>query len=293
MGSKRRLAFATMNALRIITGPNLVGILAFAALAVFFVIPLIFMVVVSFYQPDPMAFYKVDFVWENYAKFFSSFYYNVSLRSLWSSALSAAIVVAHAFPLVVFVSDLSRRVQMFWIILLLALMCLSEVIIGFAWLILMSESAGVPAFLEWIGLWENPRSLSPSFGAMMIGLVFLGFSIVSLILYPSVARRDRSVEEAAVTLGTPPALVFFKVLLPTFRTSLISVTLTTFVYLLGVFVMPTMLGRPSDWTMTVIISDKALGDANLPLGAALAVVMLIVTAIILALSALITRERRT
>ena len=48
--------------------------------------------------------------------------------------------------------------------------------------------------------------------------------------------------------------------------------------------MPTMLGRPSDWTMTVNISDKALGDANLPLGAALAVVMLIITGVILLLS---------
>lgn len=281
-----------MTATARISGPNLVGLIAFAVLAIFFLGPLVFMIVVSFYQPDPMGFYKVDFVLENYAKFFSSFYFNVSTRSLWSSALGAALVVALAFPLVIAVSDLSRKWQQFWIILLLSLMCLSEVIIGFAWLILMSQSAGVPAFLEWIGLWQNPRSLSPSFGAMMIGLVFLGFSIVSLILFPSVARRDRSIEEAAITLGTPPALVFFKVLLPTFRGALVSVTLTTFVYLLGVFVMPTMLGRPSDWTMTVIISDKALGDANLPLGAALAVVMLIVTAIILALAALTTRERQ-
>lgn len=263
------------------------------AMVVLFVVPLFFMVVVSFYKPDPMGFYKVDFVWDNYAKFFSSFYYNVSLRSLYSSALGAIIVVALSFPLTLAISNLSRKMQLFWIILLLALMCLSEVIIGFAWLILMSESAGVPRLFAWIGLWDNPRSLSPSFGAMLIGLVFLGFSIVSLILYPAVARRDRSIEEAAITLGTPPALVFFKVLLPTFRTALFSVTLTMFVYLLGVFVMPTMLGRPKDWTMTVIISDKALGDANLPLGAALAVVMLLLTLLVLLISALFNRRATT
>ena len=274
-------------------GPTLIGGLSFGVMAIFFVIPLLFMIVVSFYQPDPMGFYKVDFVWENYAKFFSSFYYTVSFRSLYSSALGAVLVVALAFPLVLFVSDLGRKWQLFWIILLLSLMCLSEVIIGFAWLILMSESAGIPRLLGWLGAWDDPRSLSPSFGAMMIGLVFLGFSIVSLILYPSVSRRDRSIEEAAVTLGTPPALVFVKVLLPTFRVSLLSVTLTMFVYLLGVFVMPTMLGRPKDWTMTVIISDKALGDANLPLGAALAVVMLIVTVLVMVFAALLTRGRST
>lgn len=273
-------------------GQRLIGWLAFGVMAVFFVVPLLFMIVVSFYQPDPMGFYKVDFVWENYAKFFSSFYYTVSFRSLYSSALGAVLVVVLAFPLVLFVSDLGRKWQLFWIILLLSMMCLSEVIIGFSWLILMSESAGIPRLLGWLGAWSAPRSLSPSFGAMMIGLVFLGVSIVSLILYPSVSRRDRSIEEAAVTLGTPPALVFFKVLLPTFRVSLLSVTLTMFVYLLGVFVMPTMLGRPKDWTMTVIISDKALGDANLPLGAALAVVMLILTVLVLVLTAVLIRGRR-
>lgn len=271
-------------------GAHILSLLAFTALIVFFILPLVFMVVVSFYKPDPMGFYKVAFVWENYAKFFSTFYYKVSLRSLWSSGLAAVLVTMIAFPLVLAISNLREKWQTFWIILLLSLMCLSEVIIGFAWVIILSESAGVPRFLEWIGLLVNPRSLSPSFGAMLIGLVFLGISIVSLILFPPVSRRDRSIEEAAITLGTPPTMVFFKVLVPSFRATLSMVTLTMFVYLLGVFVMPTMLGRPKDWTMTVIISDKALGDANLPLGAALAIVMLVITAIILCIAALQNRR---
>ena len=269
-----------------------IGAAACLALLIFFALPLVFMIIVSFYKADPMAFYQVDFVWDNYATFFSSFYAKVSLRSIWSAGLAAFIVVAITFPTVIAISDLPRRWQLFWIILLLALMCLSEVIIGFAWLILLSESAGVPRFLQWVGLWSDPRSLSPSFGAMMIGLVFLGISIVALMLYPQVARRDRSIEEAALTLGTPPSRVLLNVTLPIFRPALVSVTLTMFVYLLGVFVMPTMLGRPKDWTMTVIISDKALGDANLPLGAALAVVMLIVTVLILVASLFATRKEQ-
>ena len=269
---------------------HVVGLLALLALGAFFVVPLIFMVVVSFYKPDPMGFYKVAFVWDNYAKFFSSFYYKVSARSLWSAALSAVLVSALAFPLILAITNLSTRWQTAWIILLLSLMCLSEVIVGFAWLIILSESAGIPRFLEWVGLWDNPRSLSPSFGAMLIGMFFLGVSVVALILYPPLARRDRSIEEAAVTLGTPPWQVVFRVVLPCFRGTLGMVTLTMFVYLLGVFVMPTMLGRPKDWTMTVIISDKALGDANLPLGAALAVVMLIVTSALLIASAALSRR---
>ena len=273
--------------------PRLLGISAFGILAVLFLMPLAFMVVVSFYKPDPMAFYQVAFSWENYAKYFSSFYLKVTLRSLLSAALSAVIVVMLAFALTLAIDGLSRRWQLFWVILLLSLMCLSEVIVGFSWLILLSESAGIPRLLGALGLWDDPRSLSPGFGAMMIGLVTLGLSIVSIILYPQIAGRDKSVEEAARTLGNPPLMVVFYVTLPIFAQTLVALSLTMFVYLLGVFVMPTMLGRPSDWTMTVMISDKALGDANLPLGAALAVVMLIITAAILLLSYFITRRQST
>ena len=270
---------------------RLIGLAAFAILAFFFLAPLAFMVVVSFYKSDPMAFYQATFTLENYEKYFSSFYLNVTLRSLWSAGLSAIIVVALGFVAVLAIVELSRRWQLFWVILLLALMCISEVIIGFSWLILLSESAGIPKLLETIGLWSDPRSLSPSFGAMMIGLVTLGLSIVALVLFPELANRDRSIEEAALTLGTPPNRIMWNITLPIFAPTLVALTLTMFVYLLGVFVMPTILGRPSDWTMTVMISDKAMGDANLPLGAALAVAMLLITGVILLLSSIVSRRQ--
>jgi putative spermidine/putrescine transport system permease protein len=269
----------------------LIAILALAVLAVFFLIPLAFMVMVSFYEPDPMSFYKVAFSWENYAKYFSSFYLKVTLRSLWSAAISAVVVISLSFFAVLAIVELSRRWQVFWVVLLLSLMCISEVIVGFSWLILLSESAGIPRFLEVLGLWTDPRSLSPGFGAMLIGLVTLGLSIVMLILLPEAANRDKSIEEAARTLGSPPWRVTLNITLPVFAPSLIALTLTMFIYLIGVFVMPTMLGRPSDWTMTVMISDKALGDANLPLGAALAVVMLLITAAVLLVSLAVSRRR--
>jgi putative spermidine/putrescine transport system permease protein len=252
------------------------------------------MIVVSFYKPDPLGFYEVAFVWDNYAKFFSSFYYTVSMRSLWSASFGAIVVVLLAFPAMYIIVDMARRWQLFWMIMLLSLMCLSEVVIGFAWVILFSESAGVPRFLGWVGLLENPRSMSPSFGAMLMGFITLGFSLVALMLYPQMAQRDRSIEEAALTLGTSPTRVFTKVVIPNFLPAIISSVLTLFVYFLGVFVMPTMLGRPQDWNMTVIITDKAVGDANMPLGAALSVIMLLFTLLIIgALYLLSRREGKT
>ncbi len=275
---------------RFAIAPHLIGLYPLGMMTIFFLGPLAFMVVVSFYLRDPLGFYKVDFVWENYGKFFSSFYYSVSLRSIWTSALASLLTVALAFPAIFIIVGMRRKWQLVWVIGLLALMCLSEVVIGFAWVILMSESAGIPRLLGWLGLWENPRSLSPSRLAMLIGMVSLGFSLVALMFYPQLSQRDRAIEEAAQTLGTPPAKVFFKVVLPIFRPALASSLVTMFVFYLGVYVMPTMLGRPQDWNMSVIITDKAVEQANMPLGAALAVIMLVFTVLLIGGFALATRK---
>ncbi len=80
------------------------------------------MIAVSFYRRDPAAFYHVDFVFDNYRSFFSSFYYKVSFRSIWTSLLSAIIVVALAFPTTYLIVDMRRKWQLFWVILFLALM---------------------------------------------------------------------------------------------------------------------------------------------------------------------------
>ena len=270
----------------------IIALIPLGALVLFFVAPMAYMAAVSVFKNDPAAFFKPAFVLDNYAKFFAPFYYSISLRSFVQAGLGAGIVTLLGFFTVLFVSDQSRWLQRFWVILLLSLLCLSEVVIAFALLILFSQSSGIPKLLAWLTLWDNPRSLYPSFGAMMAGYVMLGFSIATLMLFPQVSRRDRAIEEAAQGLGTAPALLFLRVTLPMFRTALLAAFITLFVYFLGVFVMPTMLGGPQNWNMTVIIQDRAVERFNMPLGAALAMIMLGLTAVLAALLLWLNRQQR-
>ena len=250
------------------------GLYPALALSLFFIGPLLLMLGVSFFERDPMAFFNPAFQFDNYEKFTSKRVLTTISRSLTQASLAAALVSSLAFITLLFVSDLSKRWQKFWIILLLSLLCLSEVIIGFAWAITFSEPSGIPKLLHLMGLWDNPRSLSPSFWAVQVGLINIGFSVVGLMIYPQLAGRDRTIEEAARTLGTPPLKVFWKVLLPLYAPTYLIAFLTMFVYYLGVYVMPVMLGTPQDWNMTVLITDTAIQQFNLPLGAALSIGMM-------------------
>ena len=262
---------------------HLMGIYPAFILGIFFIGPLLLMLGVSFFERDPMAFFNPAFQFDNYEKFTSKRVLTTISRSLTQAGLAAILVSSLAFASMLVVSDLSRRWQQFWILLLLSLLCLSEVIIGFAWAIMLSEPSGIPKLLYILGLWDNPRSLSPSFWAVQLGLINIGFSVVALMIFPQLSGRDRTIEEAARTLGTPPLKIFFKVLLPIYAPTYLIAFLTMFVYYLGVYVMPVMLGKPQDWNMTVLITDTAIQQFNLPLGAALSIGMMILSVIALSL----------
>jgi len=62
---------------------------------------------------------------------------------------------------------------------------------------------------------------------------------------------------------------------------------------LGAYVVPQTLGRPAQWTLPVHITDQAILKSNLPLGAALAMVLLVASSVVaLVILALGGRERR-
>ena len=71
-----------------------------AMLGVFFVIPFATMVAVSFFQRDPAAFYTPAFVFSNYARFATPFFFGILGFSLFLAALVAVVAVTVAFPFV-------------------------------------------------------------------------------------------------------------------------------------------------------------------------------------------------
>lgn len=87
------------------------------------------------------------------------------------------ICVAVGFPFAYELARTRRRVQVAWLVALLAVLSLSEVIIGFAWSTLLSRTAGISNLLVWLGLMERPTALTPNFGAVLTGMVYQAFPI--------------------------------------------------------------------------------------------------------------------
>lgn len=259
-------------------------------LVVFFVIPFGTMIAVSFFQRQQGGFYTPAFVFSNYERFLSSFFGGVLGFSLMLAVAVALCCVFLALPFTYLLTRLARRWQVIWLVALLSILSLSEVIIGFAWSTLFSRTAGITNLLVAIGLMSEAKALAPSFWAVLTGMVYQALPYTILVLYPALVRLDPTLMEAARTLGSSPVRAFFNVLVPALRTTIVATLIMVFIFALGSYLLPQILGRPQHWTLSVLITDQAIYQSNMPFAAAMAVFLVLVTLGLVALTVLIGRK---
>lgn len=257
-----------------------------AMLTLFFAVPFATMIAVSFFRRDPAAFYQPDFDLGNYARFLTPFYGEVLAFSLGLALGVAAICVAIAFPLAWLIARMGREAQALWLVALLSVLSLSEVIIGFAWSTLLSRTAGVTNLLVWLGLMDAPAALTPGLGAVVTAMVYQTLPYAALVLFPTMARLDPSLTEAARTMGATPLRAFVDVVIPASRRALLATLIMAFVFALGAYLLPQILGRPRHWTLSVLITDQAILQSNMPFAAAMAVLLVLVSLSLVGLATL-------
>ncbi len=248
-----------------------------AVLTVFFVIPFAIMFAVSFFRRVEGGFFEPALELSNYLRFLSAFFGKILAMSVGLSATAAIIVVAAAFPFTYVLSRMRRRPQTLILVFILSVLSLSEVIIGFAWSTLLSRTAGIGNLLSWIGLVEAPRAYTPGLVSLLLGLAYLAFPYAVLVIYPGVARLDPELPEAARMSGASPLRAFTSVTLPIMRQTISGALVLVFVFTLGAYLLPQVLGRPRHWTLPVHITDQAVFQSNIPFAAAMAVFLLLVS----------------
>lgn len=259
-------------------------------LIIFFVVPFGTMVAVSFFRRQTGGFYTPDFVLANYARFLTPFFGNVLVFSLYLAIAVAVVALVIAVPFTYLIARSRRSTQVLWLVALLSILSLSEVIIGFAWSTLLSRTAGITNLLVWLGLMDAPKALTPGFAAVLTGMVYQAMPYAVLVLYPSMVRLDPTLTEAARTLGASPIRAFFTVVLPVLRTTLIATLIMAFIFALGSYLLPQILGRPSHWTLSVLITDQALYQSNMPFAAAMAVFLVLVSLALVTLTLFVGKK---
>lgn len=253
------------------------------ALSLFFAVPLLLLVVVSTFQNIEGGFFEPVLTLENYVRFVGSdLFQGRMLYTLRVAGLTTVICLAVGYPLAYYIASLKNELwRRMYLSIIVSSLFLTFIIRGFAWQVLLSSDSIVPTIASRVGLLDEPVALVPSYFALVVGMVYVFLPFMILTLYTSIRDIDDSLQEASRSLGARPLTTFREVTLPLTKSGIISGSMLVFVLSLGVYVLPRILGNPPQWTLAVLIGNQVGVEGNIPYGATVSIVLLLVVGLII------------
>ncbi|MCL1965270.1 MAG: ABC transporter permease [Firmicutes bacterium] len=250
--------------------------------AVLFVgLPLLYVLGVSFFARGATWGVTDTLTLSNYRKIFDPTYLKVFGDSLRTAALTCLIVSLISYPFAYCMARAKPAYRTLLMILVMAPFWTSALIRTYGWMILLKANGPLNAFLKWLGVIDRPLKLLYTEGAVLLGFVYTLLPFMILPCYTAIERMDWCTVEAARDLGASPTRAFLTVTLPLTLSGVMSGLTLTFVPSMGMFFLSDLLGGSKTILIGNLIQDQLLRARNTPFGAALAVALLLLTALTL------------
>jgi putative spermidine/putrescine transport system permease protein len=119
---------------------------------------------------------------------------------------------------------------------------LSVLVRTFSWIMLLRNDGLINHLLEALGLIDHPLALMYNRIGVMIGMVHVMLPLAILPLYAALRGIDPSLMAAARGLGCGPVRSFLYVFLPLSKPGLVAASLLVFVFSVGFYITPAILG---------------------------------------------------
>ena len=201
----------------------------------------------------------------------------VILRSLAISLEVTVISVIVAVPYAYLSVRGSRRLRA---LLLAAVGCtlfFSVIVRAYAWLALFAQGGVVPATLRVLHLAGPDLNLAHTRLAVIVAMVQYGVPYMVLSIYDTFRRVDVRVEQAAAICGAGAILRWRTITLPQMLPGIAAGSVIVFVTSCGYYIIPAVVGSPSDSMIGQLISQQISLTDNWGLGSALACVLMLVS----------------
>ena len=150
-----------------------------------------------------------------------------------------------------------------------------------AWMLLFQANGPVNHALMALGLTPEPIKFIYTDWLVMLGLITNMLPFAVLPMYASIEKLQKSMLEASADLGAKPSVTFLRVTLPLTFPGIFSAIILTFIPALGIYTVTDMLGGGKVLYIGNIIKNQFGAIRNWPLGAALSVLLLAITALLI------------
>lgn len=257
------------------------------------VVPLAMTVLLSFHDWGQYKGIEPVLILKNWREIASDPYYAEMFWRTFRVAVAATLITA-AFgaPEAYVLNRMTGRWRGFFLLVILGPLLISVVARTLGWALLFGGSNGlVNKLLSAAGLISAPIPFMFTETGMIVALAHVMMPFMVLSVWASLQRIDPQIENAAVSLGAGPLTVARRILLPQIAPGILSGGIIVFSLSASAFATPAIIGGRRLKVAATLAYDEFLNTLNWPLGAAVAVLLLVaLVLIVVGSNALIERR---
>lgn len=221
---------------------------------------------------------------------FDPTYLEIIGNSFWYSLLTTVACLVLAIPIAVWMATRPEHRRTLLVFLVTIPFFTSLLIRTYAFVIILNDNGPINGLLTGIGLIDEPLPMLYTPFATVVGLVYTFLPFMILPIYASAERFDFRLAEAGYDLGANRWTVLRRIVLPSVRPGIIAGVLLVFIPALGSFLAPELLGGGKTSMIANVIAAQFGASRNWPFGAALSVLLLVITLLVLVGFALVARR---
>ncbi|MBG9788638.1 MULTISPECIES: ABC transporter permease [Brevibacillus] len=252
-----------------------------------FLIPMLFILLLSFEGAEG------QFSWSNYLMFFQDTYYLKILgRTISLSLYTVVCTLLLAFPVAMFMARTQGKLRGLVTMLILCPHLISVVIRNFGWVVILGDTGWINSILQKVGLIDAPLRLLYNELGIVVGLTDAFIAYMVLAIATSLYTIDASLYKAASILGATRFQSFFHITLPLSMPGVFAGITLVFSLSMSAYVTPALMGGTSVKVIPVLAFEQIMSTLNWPLGAALAIMLLSSTIVLVTLFSRFVETKR-
>lgn len=270
--SKSRLNFKanTLPAI-VMVGPVVVIMVLLIA------VPLIYVGIMSFCSIDEFYNVTYNFTLENYIRLANQDYLKIYSQSICIAFITTLICILIGYPFSYFIARTKSKKKKILYMLVIIPFWTNSLIRIYGWRTFLGTNGWLNIILQLLNITDEPIDFLYKTGATVLGMVYCLIPFMILPLYTSIEKLDVTLLEASSDLGAGSMKTFVNVILPLTSGGIFSGSLMVFIPCLGYFFVSDILGGGNSDVIGNLIERQFQGGNNWPLGAALSIMLIVVT----------------
>jgi putative spermidine/putrescine transport system permease protein len=259
---------------------------AILVIGLLYLVPIGWLAVVSFGGPDELT-----------LKWYVQIFGSESIRNmLWTTVrivgITTVLSLALGYLVAYAMAQMGERQRLFLTLCVLVPFWLSVLVRALAWLILLRNNGLINEGLLATGIISEPLSLVRNELGVVIGMVHYMVPYAVFPLYGAMRNMDQRLLMAARSAGAGPFRTFRDVFLPLTLPALFGAGLLVFVFGLGFFITPAILGGGRLVMLSEYVSINILQTPRWGLASALSILLLLATLALIWLMSRVVNLRR-